>query len=286
MKNDYNTLVYSVEERVATIVLNRPERLNALTFELLDELHHAVKTAEADPNVHVLVLKGNGAAFCAGYDLDISTVEESQRDEKGHNIWDPIADYVMINRCTDSMMSLFRCRKPVIAQVHGWAVGGGADMVLCADLIIASEDAKFGYPPARVWGSPTTAMWALRLGMERAKRFLFTGDSIDAPSAAQMGMILECVPREKLDETVERLVFRIAMLPLNQLIMMKLFINQMYQGTGILDNTQVIGTLLDGIARHTPEGIAWRESAIQFGIKHALKERDGRFGDYTQRKKQ
>ncbi|OUM85477.1 MAG: enoyl-CoA hydratase [Bacillus thermozeamaize] len=281
----YHTLIYSVENRVATIVLNRPEQMNALTFELLDELHDAVKAADRDPNVHVLVLKGNGRSFCAGYDLDISTVEESERDEKGQKVWDPIQDYVMINRCTDAMMSLFRCRKPVIAQVHGWAVGGGADLVLCADLIIASEEAQFGYPPARVWGCPTTPMWVLRLGMERAKRFLFTGDSIDARSAAQMGMILECVPFEKLEESVQRLASRIAMLPLNQLIMMKLFINQTYQSMGIVDNTQVIGTLLDGIARHTPEGIAWRETAVQYGIKHALKERDSRFGDYTQRKK-
>jgi enoyl-CoA hydratase len=151
-------------------------------------------------------------------------------------------------------------------------------------MIIASDDAQFGYPPSRVWGSPTTAMWVVRLGMERAKRFLFTGDSITAPEAAKMGMILESVQKEKLDETVQILVNRIALMPTNQLMMMKLLINQMYSNMGF-ETTTVVGTLLDGIARHTPEGIAWREVAVSKGVKEALKERDMPFKDYSQRDK-
>jgi enoyl-CoA hydratase len=210
--------------------------------------------------------------------------KEKKIQEATNHVWDPIADYKMINKYTGAMLSLFRCSKPVIAQVHGFAVGGGADMVLCADMIIASDDAQFGYPPSRVWGSPTTAMWVVRLGMEKAKRFLFTGDSITAPEAAKMGMILESVQKEKLDETVQNLVNRIALMPTNQLMMMKLLINQMYSNMGF-ETTTVVGTLLDGIARHTPEGIAWREVAVSKGVKEALKERDLPFKDYSQRDK-
>ncbi len=281
---NYENIIYEVENHVATITLNRPEMSNALTKELLFELKHAVEQSDDDNQVKVILLKGNGKNFCGGYGLDWSTVEEKEKQEENQNIWDPIEDYKMINKYTGAMLSLFRCSKPVIAQVHGYAVGGGADMVLCSDIIIASDDAAFGYPPARVWGSPTTAMWAIRLGMEKAKRFLFTGDAIPAPQAAEMGMILDSVPRDKLDDAVQQLLQRIVLMPMNQLIMMKLLINQMYLNMGF-DTTTVIGTLLDGIARHTPEGIAWRDIAVQKGIKEALKQRDLPFKDYSQREK-
>jgi enoyl-CoA hydratase len=278
----FETILYQVKNFVATITLNRPEFSNALTPELLRELEYAVKLSDDDDAVKVILLKGNGKNFCAGYGLDWSTVEEQRVQEAANHVWDPIADYKMINKYTGAMLSLFRCSKPVVSQVHGFAVGGGADMVLCSDLIIASDDAQFGYPPARVWGSPTTAMWVVRLGMEKAKRFLFTGDSISAPEAAKMGMILESVPKEKLDDTVQELVSRIALMPANQLIMMKLLINQTVANMGF-ETTTVVGTLLDGIARHTPEGIAWREVAVSQGVKEALKERDLPFKDYSQR---
>lgn len=281
---NYENITYQVEDYIATITLNRPEFSNALTQELLFELKHAIESSDDDQNVKVVLLKGNGKNFCAGYGLDWSTIEEQERQEDNENIWDPIEDYKMINKYTGSMLSLFRCSKPVISQVHGFAVGGGADMVLCSDIIIASDDAQFGYPPARVWGSPTTAMWAIRLGMEKAKRFLFTGDAITAPKAAEMGMILESVPREKLEETVQSLVKRISKMPANQLVMMKLLINQMYSNMGF-ETTTVVGTLLDGIARHTPEGIAWRKTAVEKGVKEALKDRDQPFNDYSQRLK-
>lgn len=281
-KMEFENILYKVEDYVATITLNRPDFSNALTEKLLFELKYAIELSDDDSEVKVILLKGSGKNFCAGYGLDWSTVEEKERQDENNDKWDPIEDYKMINKYTGSMLSLFRCSKPVVSQVHGFAVGGGADMVLCSDIIIASNDAQFGYPPARVWGSPTTAMWAIRLGMEKAKRFLFTGDAIMAPQAAEMGMILEAVPREKLDETVQTLVKRIALMPTNQLMMMKLLINQTYANMG-LETTTVIGTLLDGIARHTPEGVAWRELAVEKGVKEALKERDQPFADYSQR---
>ncbi|WP_462410423.1 crotonase/enoyl-CoA hydratase family protein [Neobacillus sp. Marseille-QA0830] len=279
---DYKNIKLSVDNRIATISLNRPERLNAITNELLFEVQAAVLEADHNEDVRVIVLKGEGKNFCAGYDLDIITEDESNKDSGGNGVWDPVHDYTWMSKNSNAMMSLFRCSKPVIAQVHGWAVGGGSDMVLCADIIIASEDAHFGYPPTRVWGAPTTPMWIVRLGMERAKRLLFTGDSINAVEAAKIGMILEAVPRDQLETKVNELANRVALLPTNQLKMMKLYVNQMYSNMG-LDTTQSFGILFDGIARHTPEGIAWRESAITNGVKHALKERDEAFKDYSQR---
>ena len=179
-------------------------------------------------------------------------------------------------------MSLWHSRKPVIAQVHGWCVGGGTDMALCSDLIVAADDARIGYPPARVWGSPTSSLWAYRLGMEQAKRLLLTGDAVDAPTAERIGLIYRCVAAADLDAEVAALAGRMAQLPINQLVMMKLLVNQAYENMG-LRTTQIIGTLFDGIARHTPEGVAWRELAMSQGVKAALAERDGPFGDYGSR---
>ncbi|GEK33785.1 crotonase/enoyl-CoA hydratase family protein [Kurthia sibirica] len=278
----FETLLFEVNHSVATITLNRPKLSNSLTRELLYELENAIKLADDSDDVKVVLLKGAGKNFCSGYGLDWSTADEKKAQQEADDVWDPIKDYKMINKYTGAMLSLYKCTKPVIAQVHGFAVGGGADLVLCADIIIASDDAQFGYPPSRVWGTPTTAMWAIRLGIEKAKRFLFTGDAITASKAAEMGMILESVPPEKLNDTVQDLVNRITLLPMNQLIMMKLLINQMYSHIG-MENTTVIGTLLDGIARHTPEGVAWRDVAVEKGVKEALRQRDEPFGDYSQR---
>src|SRR5689334_19832025 len=154
---------------------------------------------------------------------------------------------------TDCFMSLFHSHKPTIAQIHGAAVAGGSDIALCCDLVVMADDARIGYPPARVWGCPTTAMWVYRIGAERAKRMLLTGDTIDGTTAAQWGLAVESVPAESLDDAVERLADRIAGVPTNQLVMQKLMINQAYDNMG-LQGTQLLATVFDGIARHTPEG--------------------------------
>jgi len=278
----YTTLTLDRHERVLHIVLNRPERLNAINQEMPRELERAVAEANAMDGVHVLVLRGAGRSFCAGYDLDWGTRVE--HDSQAASGWDPVRDLVGMSENVRCFMSLWHSRKPVIAQVHGWCVGGGTDLALCSDLIVAAGDAQIGYPPARVWGSPTSALWAYRVGMEQAKRLLLTGDAVDGLTAERIGLIYRAVPAEQLDAEVTALANRMALLPVNQLVMMKLLVNQAYENMG-LRTTQLIGTVFDGIARHTPEGEAWRERALQDGIKAALAERDGPFGDYGSRKK-
>ena len=276
----FTSLMIESHERVRHIVLNRPERLNAINYDMPRDLERAVTEANRDDTVHVIVLRGAGRSFCAGYDLDWGTQLEHDGDALG--AWDPVRDFVGMSENVRCFMSLWHSRKPVIAQVHGWCVGGGTDMALCSDLIVAADDARIGYPPARVWGSPTSSLWAYRLGMEQAKRLLLTGDAVDAPTAERIGLIYRCVAAADLDAEVAALAGRMAPLPINQLVMMKLLVNQAYENMG-LRTTQIIGTLFDGIARHTPEGVAWRELAMSQGVKAALAERDGPFGDYGSR---
>jgi enoyl-CoA hydratase len=277
------TLSLTLDGRIARITLQRPERLNAINREMPRELAAAVADANAAPGVHVIVLAGAGRAFCAGYDLEWGTRVEAEADA-ATTVWDPMRDLAMMSENVGCFMSLWRSRKPVIAKVHGWCVGGGTDLALCSDLIVAADDAAFGYPPARVWGSPTTAMWVYRLGMERAKRLLLTGDSVSGRDAAAIGLISKAVPAAELDREAEALAQRMALLPINQLAMMKLLVNQAYENMG-LASTQLLGTLLDGVARHTPEGVAWRTDARERGVKAALASRDGPFADYGSRPK-
>ena len=193
--------------------------------------------------------------------------------------WDPMVDYAMMSRNVRAFMSLFHCSKPVVCKVHGFCVAGGTDMALCSDLLVIAADAKIGYPPARVWGSPTTSMWAYRLGPQRAKRLLFTGDSLSGSEAVEWGLAIEAPPPEQLDERTEALVERIARVPVNQLQMMKLLVNQSLYAQG-LHATQVIGTVFDGITRHTPEGYAFQQRAAEAGFRQAVRERDEPFGDW------
>ena len=280
---DATTLSLALDGRIARITLQRPERLNAINREMPRELAAAVAEANAAPAVHVIVLAGAGRAFCAGYDLEWGTRVEAEADA-ATTVWDPMRDLAMMSENVACFMTLWRSRKPVIAKVHGWCVGGGTDLALCSDLIVAADDAEFGYPPARVWGSPTTAMWVYRLGMERAKRLLLTGDSVSGAQAAAIGLVGKAVPAAALDGEVDALAHRMAQLPVNQLAMMKLLVNQAYENRG-LASTQLLGTLLDGVARHTPEGVAWRTDARVHGVKAALARRDGPFGDYGSRPK-
>jgi enoyl-CoA hydratase len=241
-----------------------------------------VATLDAEPEIRVIVLRGEGRAFCAGYDLDWGTAFESQADARAG--WDPVRDYLGMSRNVAAFMALWRSPKPVIAAVHGWCVGGGTDLLLCADLVVVAEDAQIGYPPARVWGSPTTALWAYRIGLERAKRLLLTGDPVDGRTAERIGLASAAVPAERVADEARALAERVALVPSNQLAMMKLLVNQMVENMG-LATTQMLGTIFDGIARHTPEGVAWRERAISAGVRQALAERDGPFGDYGSRRR-
>ena len=290
-----NTLRYVVDGRVARITLDRPERGNGITLEMPQELAACVERADLDPAVHAIALAGNGKGFCGGYDLVASAegrmegaasagategspldplVQMRNHDPAG--TWDPVVDYQMMSRNVRGFMSLFQANKPVLCKVHGFCVAGGTDMALCSDLLVIADDARIGYPPARVWGVPTTSLWAHRIGPQRAKRLLFTGDLITGAEAADWGLALEAPPAADLDERFEALLERIARLPVNQLVMMKLLVNQTLYAQG-LHATQIVGTLFDGVARHTAEGFAFQQRAAEAGFKQAVRERDEPF---------
>jgi enoyl-CoA hydratase len=289
------TLRYEVDGPVARITLDRPERGNAITLDMPRELTEAVERADLDPAVHVIALAGAGKGFCGGYDLVMSAegrmegegataapegspldprVQAVNHDPDG--TWDPIVDYAMMSRNVRGFMSLFHAMKPVVCKVHGFCVAGGTDMALCSDLLVIADDARIGYPPARVWGVPTTAVWAHRIGPEKAKRLLFTGDLITGAQAHEWGLAIDAPPAAELDERFEELVQRIALVPVNQLAMMKLLVNQTLYAQG-LHATQILGTVFDGVARHTREGFDFQRLAAEQGFKAAVRRRDGPF---------
>lgn len=292
------TMLYERTGRIARITLNRPERGNGITMDMPRELAACVERANLDPEVHVIALSGKGSGFCGGYDL-VENAEgllddgvQAERPKGSpldpmvmaqnhmpNTAWDPTIDFAMMHRNVKGFMSLFHSDKPVVCKVHGFCVAGGTDMALCSDLLVIADDAKIGYPPARVWGSPTTSLWFYRLGLEKAKRLLFTGDCLSGKEAKEWGLAIESAPKEKLDERFEILLERIARMPVNQLIMMKLLLNQTLMAQG-LHTTQILGTVFDGITRHTKEGYAFQQRSMEAGFKQAVRERDEPFGDF------
>jgi len=285
------TIRTETADGVRSIILCRAKEYNTITPQLRDELAQAIDDADADHQVHVILLRAEGPAFCAGYGLDWSTAAQAQEltaaeaaPAAGRRVWDSVADMRMMKRFVDTYMKLWYAQKPTIAAVQGWCIGGGTDMVLCADIIIAGEGAKFGYPPSRVWGTPTTAMWVYRMGLERAKRYMLTGDEIPAPEAARIGLILEAVPDERLQEHAMELARRMAQVPVNQLVMLKLLANQTAENMGFA-SSRMLGTMFDGIARHTQEGLDFVRRAQEVGFRQSVRERDDPFGDYGSRKK-
>jgi enoyl-CoA hydratase len=275
----FQTVLSESANGVARVTLNRPERLNAINATLSADLRNAVAAANEDQGVRVIILSGAGRAFCAGYDLDWGTKAEDTTQRAMSGNWDPVRDYLGMSRNVRTFMSLWESPKPVIAQIHGWCVGGGTDMALCSDLIFMADDAQIGYPPARVWGEPTTVMWAYRLGLEHAKRLMLTGQSLTGDEAYRVGLVSATVPADQLAGVVEEMATRMATIPLNQLVMSKLLVNQAYENMG-LRTTQILGTVFDGIARHTPEGIAWRDEAMKIGFREAVRRRDAPWEDY------
>ena len=280
----YNT---STDGKVAYITLNRPKQHNAIDQHMPLEIRAAVRSANANPSVHCIVLKGNGRGFCGGYDLDIYAANAQRGQTAGSQDlsqgYEPFHEYASMKECTDCYSALFHSYKPTIAQVHGAAVAGGSDIALCCDLVVMADDARIGYPPSRVWGCPTTAMWAYRIGAEKAKRMLFTGDLISGSEAAAMGLILKAVPPTQLEETVELLTERIKSVPVNQLWMQKQVINSTIEG--MLCSTQRLATIFDGITRNSPEGVDFQQLAQRVGFKAAVSARDepGRNEEYRKK---
>jgi len=268
----YSSVSYEVSGRIAYLTLNRPDRLNAINDVMPGEIRSAAEEADRDDRVHVLVVQGAGRAFCAGYDLT-DYAEGATTGIQEEMPWDPITDYRFMKRNTDDFMALWRCSKPTIAKVHGHAVAGGSDIALCTDLLVMADDARIGYPPARVWGCPTTAMWVYRLGPERAKRVLLIGDTIDGRTAADWGLASSAVPAAELDEEVQALAARIAAVPRNQLAMQKLVINGAVEAMG-LAAAQTISTVFDGITRHSAEGFWFKRYAEKHGWHEAVEWRD------------
>ena len=295
----YATLTYEVTGRIARITFDRPERGNAITADTPLDLAHAVERADLDPRVHVILLSGRGKGFCGGYDLSIyaengarpadgtdgsgaeGTALDATVQARNHDpsrTWDPMLDYAMMSRFNRGFASLLHATKPVVAKVHGFAIAGGTDIALYADQIVCADDARIGYPPTRVWGIPAAGMWAHRLGDQRAKRLLLTGDCLTGRQAVEWGLAVESHPADELDARTEQFVERIAQMPINQLMMVKLALNSALLASGVATST-MISTVFDGISRHTREGYAFQTRAATVGFREAVRERDEPFGD-------
>lgn len=266
---------------VRSLVLCRADEYNTITPALRDELAAALDEAAADRGVHCVLLRNEGPAFCAGYSLELWTRFQAE-EESATRAWDAVADLAVLGPYLAAFAKVAECPKPVVAAVSGWCIGGGMDLVLSADLIVAGESARFGYPPARLWGVPNVALWVRRMGLERAKRYLLTGDELAAPEAARLGMILEAVPDERLAEHSAGLAARIARVPTNQLAMLKLMANQTAEGLSTSTST-LLAMIFDGAARHTAEGLEFVARAREAGFRQAVRERDDPFGDYGSR---
>ena len=291
---EYKTLTYEVDGRVARLTFNRPEQGNSITADTPGELADAVERADLDPRVRVIVLSGRGKGFCGGYDLAASA--EHLLDGQGSGVtggragtvldpavqmanhdpsrtWDPMLDYAMMSRFTRGFASLMHADKPTVAKIHGFCVAGGTDIALHADLIVIAANAKIGYPPTRVWGVPSAGLWAHRLGDQRAKRLLFTGDCLSGSEAAEWGLAIDAPRADELDQRTEVLLERIAAMPVNQLMMVKLALNSALTSQGV-HNSRMISTVFDGISRHTREGYSFQQRAADVGFREAVHERD------------
>ncbi|MGB0211377.1 crotonase/enoyl-CoA hydratase family protein [Algiphilus sp.] len=279
-----STLLYDTHGAIASITLNRPDRLNTIVPPMPDEFEAAVNEAVHDDAVKVIVLRGAGRAFCAGYDFG-GGFEHWDRYITTDGRWDPGKDFAFATAPqlapTQKFMSMWRSPKPVIAQVHGWCVGGGSDTALCADLVIASEDARIGTPYARMWGAYLSGMWLYRLGLTRAKEYALTGKPLSGREAADIGLINRAVPFAALEDAVHEQAQQLASIPASQLAAMKLVVNQAYENMG-LAGTQTLGPILDGLMRNTPDAHAFIDRAGGDGVRAAVAQRDGPFGDYTQ----
>ncbi|MEV4126218.1 crotonase/enoyl-CoA hydratase family protein [Nocardia sp. NPDC049707] len=281
---EFETILYKRDGKVATITLNRPEQLNTIVPPMPDEVEKAVAIATLDENVSVIVLRGAGRSFCGGYNFgggfhhwDSLITTEGQ--------WDPGKDFAFATAPqvapTQKFLSVWRTSKPVIAQVHGWCVGGGSDFALSADLVIASDDAMIGTPYSRMWGCYLSGMWLYRLGLTKAKEYALTGKPFSGTEAAEVGLINKAVPFAELETTVAKLAEQLSSIPLSQLSAMKLIVNQAYDNMG-LASTQTLGPILDGLMRNTPDAQRFIDLAQTDGVRAVVTERDGLFGDYSQ----
>jgi enoyl-CoA hydratase len=283
-------VLYEERDTLGIITLNRPEKLNTLNEDVIQGIADSIDRATASADVRCVVIKGAGRAFTAGYDLNPRVGRgrpprfDAPHPEPRPGAWDPTRDLAFMGHNMERFMKLWHCPKPVVAQVHGYALGGGTDLVLCADMIFMAEDAIIGYPPSRVYGTPTTMMWVYRLGLEHAKQFLLSGDQVDAATALRIGLVSKVFPLERLEAETEAYCKRFQHIPANQLALNKLLINQAYENMG-LRTTQLLGTLFDGITRHTEEALRLREDFGTIGFRQTISQRDAPFQDYGERQR-
>jgi enoyl-CoA hydratase len=279
----YTTLDATDDAGVRILTFNRPAQYNTITPALRDDLSAALDAADRDKAVRVVLLRAEGKAFCAGFGLDWSTLGQAQADASGRK-WDSVADLAMIGAYATAFSKLHEISKPTIAAVQGWCVAGGTDLAFNSDLIVCAESARFGYPPARVWGVPEQPwLWVARMGLQQARRYLFTGDEFTGAEAVRMGVALECVPDEALQPHALALARRMARMPLNQLQMMKLVLNDAAHRMFDPPTSRMLGCLFDGVARNTQEGADFVARAQAVGWREAVRERDRPFGDYAER---
>jgi enoyl-CoA hydratase len=281
---------YEERDAIAIITIDRPERLNTLTEGVVQGIADGIDAATGSRDVRAVVLRGEGRVFTAGYDLVAgegggwSSPYDAPSVEPRPGAWDPVRDLSFMGHNVQRFMKIWHCPKPVIGEIRGFAVGGATDLVLCCDQLFMAEDAFIGYAPSRIYGTPTTMMWVYRLGLEHAKQFLLTGEAIDAETALRIGLVSRVVPPDELSAATEAHARRFRHIPANQLALNKLLINQAFENMG-LRTTQLLGTLFDGITRHTEEAYRWVESFSEKGFREVIRERDAPWGDYGERRK-
>ena len=273
-----NSVLYEEEDKIAIITINRPERLNTLTAEVIGAVGEYVDQAASAEEVAAIILRDAGPNVSAGYDLDDFLANEAGSQDQ---VWDPVGDYQSMSGNVRNFMKVWECPKPVIAEISGWAIGGATDLLLCADLLFMADDAHIGYAPSRIYGTPTTMMWIHRIGLEHAKQFLLTGRPINAETAFRIGLVSHICEVGDLSRSAESEARRFADIPSNQLALNKLLINQTFENMG-LRTSQMLGTFFDGIARHTPEAQDWAARITGGDFREAVAERDRPWGDYGQ----
>jgi enoyl-CoA hydratase len=276
--------LYEERDGIAIIAINRPDKKNTLTNAVIQGIADGVDRASRSPDVAAIVLRGVGDTFTAGYDLtanrrDWDTPYGAPETDAREGAWDPVRDLQFMGNNVRRFMRIWDCPKPVLGEIRGWAIGGATDLVLCCDLLYMASDARIGYAPSRIYGTPTTMLWVYRLGLEHAKQFLLTGRAIDADTAYRIGLVSQVLPPEALAAHVEEEAKRFRHIPANQLALNKLLINQAFENMG-LRTTQLLGTLFDGVTRHTEEAYRWVESFQEKGFREVIRERDRPWQDY------
>jgi enoyl-CoA hydratase len=273
--SDYEQIRYEVEDGRARITLARPDKHNAITSRLLEELEHALWEADDDSAVHSVILRGEGPSFCSGYDLMAlgSKRRPGHRTGRSHDddIW-------LIEENNRRIRALWEMHKPSIAQVHGNCLAGGTDLAMACDIVIAAEDARIGFPAARTMGALPNNLWVYHCGPQWAKRLQLTGDSVTGADAAKIGLVMKAVPSEVLEDEVEGLADRFSLIDPDLLAANKRITNLALELMG----AQVLQRLAgenDARAHRAQAVREYGRSIKEHGVKETLRRRDAPFGE-------